>query len=382
MMNYRYATAEKTLVDLLRLALRPDDRNIVATAQHEIACLTAREWRETLILAYTHRLMPMLYLPLRNHGLDLSVPQPFRDELSRAYRLTLFTNRLCLGTLDSLLKVMEKRGLRPVIWKGAVLLDHFYPDMGMRIMSDIDIEIPSKLLDKYISFFEDMGFIGHKDHGAPFDDAICFRNQMGVTFDVHHRARLFEGKEPMGLSIDLAADGAACNLLTSAYRVLEPNAMLVQLVTHMEGHACEIGPMLCWLLDVAYVLRKWGDRIELERIKALFPARDQFAYLCRTIRFFQSELGETIPKCLSETANDFDGWTFAEIFRQRRLAHWGLPGWRGWLRLGASCLGLKLKHRRSPIRAGDLIMLLHDIILNYSNGINIYGKFPCGRFPY
>ena len=147
------------------------------------------------------------------------------------------------------------------------------------------------------------------------------------------------------------------HMKTRALPVLEPNAMLVHLIVHLDGHRHETGPILCWLLDIAFVLQKWGECLKLERIEQLMPTKKNLIFLFRTIRFLEHEFGEKPPECLAEPIKDLKPFTLPDVLRQRRLALWGLPSLRGWLRLTAIQLGFQLKHKYPKLQARDLLFL-------------------------
>ncbi|NET53621.1 MAG: nucleotidyltransferase family protein, partial [Merismopedia sp. SIO2A8] len=201
---------------------------------------------------------------------------------------------------------------------------------------------------------------------AETSDAIYFANKMGVVCDVHHRVRLFEGQE----SINLITHLQPKHMKVPTMPVLEPNAMVVHLIVHMDGHRHETGPMLCWILDLAFVLRKWGTLIKPEYIEKLMPAKENLVSLFRIVRFLEQEFDQQLPACLTQGAKNFEPLTLAEIFRQRRLALWGLPRPNGWLRLGASQLGFQLLHRRPKLQIDDLLLLPLDTLRN----LRIYNR--------
>ena len=137
-----------------------------------------------------------------------------------------------------------------MIWKGAVLIDAFYPDPGVRKMSDLDFALPLSEMGEASAAFRSVGFeeADPGDPGAPagpraglLGDATSFRNRAGLFCDVHHRVRLFEGKEGLGLTVDLRPNRVEGPGLTT----LEPNAFLAHLIVHLDGHRGEEGCPLC-----------------------------------------------------------------------------------------------------------------------------------------
>jgi hypothetical protein len=322
----------------------------------ELAAASERDWQESITSLALHRLTALAFYGLQVHGLTEKVPQPYRSQLQDTYQQTRTKNAVFLLTLDGIVQMMTQRNLHLVFWKGIVLADSFYPDIGMRAMSDIDLEIDVNEQAEIVEVLTGLGF--QCAASTPTGDAFYYTNPMGIALDIHHRNRLFEGKESLGLTIDLAPQ----KMKVPTFRVLEPNAMLVHLVVHMDGHRYETGPMLSWILDIAFVMRRWGDRIDLKRLEQLMPAKANIVSLFRTLRFLEAEFGEQPPQHLAKAIEGFAPYTLAEILRQRRLAMWELPSLRGWLRVAANRLGIKLKHFYPELETSDLLLWIGDEI--------------------
>ncbi|NEO30607.1 MAG: nucleotidyltransferase family protein [Symploca sp. SIO3C6] len=349
---------------LLYTSLTKNCSNWITNARKQLSCATELEWRNTIGTLALHRLLPLVFYSLQDQNLTDTVPPPYLVQMQTAYRHTRKKNTILLLTLDGILQAMAKRGLNPVLWKGVVLADNFYPDLGTRLMEDIDFAIPVEEMEAATEVFQSLGFKVQPE--AETSDAIYFANKMGVVCDVHHRVRLFEGQE----SINLITHLQPKHMKVPTMPVLEPNAMVVHLIVHMDGHRHETGPMLCWILDLAFVLRKWGTLIKPEYIEKLMPAKENLVSLFRIVRFLEQEFDQQLPACLTQGAKNFEPLTLAEIFRQRRLALWGLPRPNGWLRLGASQLGFQLLHRRPKLQIDDLLLLPLDTLRN----LRIYNR--------
>ena len=356
--------------NLIRTSLTESGADYIANVRQRLGSATEFEWERSLADLKLHRLLPFVWYGLKMHNLIDTIPHDyFLAEMRDSYQATLIKNIYFLQTLEKIAKVMQEYDVHPVVWKGILLIDSFYPDPGMRSMWDIDFAISSEEIEQTTTAFKSLGFVEQADMRT--SDAIYFVNQMMVPCDVHHRVRLFEDKKSINLTVELKPERTKAPTLT----VLEPNAMLVHLVVHMNGHYYEMGPMLSWILDLVFLLRKWGDLIDLKRLEELMPAQEHFASLFRTLRFLESELGEKLPKCLTEAAKSFEPLTLEEILRQRRLAVWGLSSPRGWLRLAACRLGWRPTRSRSYPHWSDLLTWPTDIARNKRMGISLGKKY-------
>jgi Uncharacterised nucleotidyltransferase len=339
---------------LLHLTLATPDSDRGEQAKLALKSVSESQWQPALETLNWHRLLPLVAYSLNTHNLTNLVPPTYLAKLQYAYHQTLTQNTIFLLSLAGILRAMQERDLQPILWKGIVLADSFYPDLGTRPMTDIDFSISADEMPEAIAAFESLGFL-KRDHMTT-EDAIYVANPMGVHCDVHHRVRLFEGKESMNLTVDVKPK----QLQAPTFRILEPNAMLVHLVFHLNGHLDETGPMLSWILDIAFVLRKWGNSLDPARLEKLMPEKRHWVSLLRILRFLETEFGELLPDCLAEAAQKFSPFTLEEILRQRRLTVWELPGLRGWLRLGASLLGMKLNRTYPTLQVDDLIGWVAD----------------------
>ena len=342
---------------LIRTSFATTNCDWVASARERLCSATDLEWKRSIVDLNLHRLLPLVFYSLKLHALTDTVPLPYLALMRDEYHKTLVLNTFFLQTLEHILQAMRERDVHPVLWKGVVLADSFYPDPGTRMMQDLDFAIEPDAMEEAIAAFKSLEFL-EQEHMATAD-AIYFANRSGVLCDVHHRVRLFEGKEAMNLTVDLEPK----QIRTPAFSVLEPNAMMVHLIVHMDGHRVETGRLLSWILDLAFVMRKWGVFLDLDRIERLMPEENMVS-LFRTIRFLEHEFDEKLPDCLVDAAKRFEPFTLREVLRERRLAPWGLHRPRGWLRLCAYRLGLRPTQGLLYPNLSDLLLWPADAVRN------------------
>jgi hypothetical protein len=229
-------------------------------------------------------------------------------------------------TLRGVASKFKALGIQPVACKGVVLQGEYYPDPGTRFMQDLDIWVPGDFRLACESVLLQLGFRPLPRH---LPDGGNYRNTAGVTIDLHWRMRLFEGVPGGFESLTVEAP-------SGGFRVFEPHAMLTHLCVHMLGHYPDTGPMLCWLLDLGFVLRKVGDQVDVARLQTLMPSARHWLTFLRSIGLLGRELGFELPGPLARAAGRVEPLSFASALRLRRLALWGLPALLGWGRLLAT----------------------------------------------
>ncbi|MGB8703061.1 MAG: nucleotidyltransferase family protein [Thermosynechococcaceae cyanobacterium] len=322
------------LRSLLHLSLAEPGTVDLVRSQQELSAASDLDWQATCVDLERHRLQPLVFHGVKSHGLLDRLPRAVASQLLDVYFYSLQRNLLFFKTLGAVLGPIQAAGIQPVLWKGVILADQIYPSMATRMVGDIDWAIAPDELQTVSHIFEQLGFKQQLDLDAT--DAVYFKNADRVLFDVHYRVRLFEGKEHWSLTQEITP---ASSLLPQLC-CLEPNAMLAHLTAHLSGHVAEMGPLLFWVLDFVFLLRRWGDQIVWDRLDALLPSPENRLVLGRVLRFLQVEFAEPLPPVLAQFAQAHQPITLEAIVRQCRFALWGLPAPKGWLKLAVCRMGM------------------------------------------
>jgi hypothetical protein len=278
-----------------------------------------------------HRLLGLACHGLARHDLLQLLPERQASMLRAQYEHTRATATILQLTLLGVAAKFRTLGLQPVACKGVVLQGDYYPDPGTRFMQDLDLWIPGDWRLACESVLLQLGFRPQPRH---LPDGGNYMNAAGVTIDLHWRMRLFESVPGGYESLTEAAP-------SGGFRVFEPHALLTHLCAHMLGHYANTGPMLCWLLDLGFVLRKAGHRIDLARLEGMMPSASHWLTLLRSVGFLRKELGFELPADLEAAAREVEPLSLASALRLRRLALWGLPSFAGWGRLLASAARMR-----------------------------------------
>jgi hypothetical protein len=137
----------------------------------------------------------------------------------------------------------------------------------------------------------------------------------GLRVDLAHRFRLFEGRPRADWTEVVEPRFLSHRRLVT----LEPNALLVHLVVHMNGHRRQIGHLLAWFVDVAFVLRESAPRLERARLAALLDGDEAWTWLVRTVAFAHDVLGVAEAAELARDLPDVARLTLEEVLRSRRV---------------------------------------------------------------
>ena len=77
-------------------------------------------------------------------------------------------------------------------------------------MGDIDISIESDEVDAATAAFASIGL--RRPPSLQTDDAVYFEHPAGIMFDVHHRVRLFEGRDSADITMELTPNAMALTM--------------------------------------------------------------------------------------------------------------------------------------------------------------------------
>jgi hypothetical protein len=323
------------LPELLRVAIANEHGSGSEARPTAIPQKDAAAWSATLDEARAHRVAPVLGYMLRSTGMDRMVPAPYDTAFANDYRQTLAANTLLKHTLRQVMPALAETDIKPIVLKGALLADVYYPDLGTRPMGDIDLLIRADESGAAHQVFRAMGFTPHDDNDG--NDATKLCNSRGITIDLHDRFTLF----PPEMRDGITEEAVMHSLDGQPVKCWEPNAQLVHLLVHLCGHRRLSGIILGWLLDLAFVVRRDGARLCPKRLENLMPHPKQLKMLWRVLGFLHAYAGLVIPTPLQESVDSEPTLRLPGILRDQRLARWKLPSARGWLRLLACHLRLK-----------------------------------------
>jgi hypothetical protein len=173
------------------------------------------------------------------------------------------------------------------------------------------------------------GFI--QQHDITTEDVIYFANSFGVVCAVNHRVRLFEGKASFPLTTHLKPKHAN----VPAFPLLEPNALVAHLVLQINEPDNAISPVFLGILDLAFVLRQWGQFLDSGKLQQLLPSSENFISLVRVVRFLEEEFGESFPPWLSQETKRVQPLTLAGILVSHQPSAYPQPtALKSWLPKG------------------------------------------------
>jgi hypothetical protein len=126
------------------------------------------QWERVLRLSGEHLVTPQLRWALREQDLFSALPVDVAEYLEAIYTLNLDKNARCEEQLAQFIQALNSLGVRPLLLKGAgVIVGGLYPTPGERMITDIDVLIPSGHLQKILDRLAVEGYLLADGDGKP-----------------------------------------------------------------------------------------------------------------------------------------------------------------------------------------------------------------------
>ncbi len=292
--RYCWPTTEQWL--LLRAAL----------LQGPDAIRAWREWRERVdpdaLGTASSALLPLLCRNVRAHGSDDPPPAWMRDLRRRAWA----ENADRLNALAALLRLLHAEGIETLVLKGAALVVAYYPDLGLRSMSDVDVLVPRVRVGAAMARLREEGWrpVGRSARSRTPEMTIAvshahaFTGPSGQQLDLHWH--VFPECCDADADLDFWADARTIEIDGVTTRMLSPTDQLLHVCVH--GTRWSHVQPVRWVADAMMVLAR--ERIDWDRLVGQAGRRGLVCPIRDTLRLLSEMLGAPIPAAVLVTLRD------------------------------------------------------------------------------
>ena len=241
---------------------------------------SALDWSEVLRLAEHHGVLPLAARNLIEHARGL--PAEVERTLRSAYEANLRRSLWFTVELARIMQHFGRRQLRAVPYKGAVLAQSLYRNLGLRSFSDLDFLISSADFERAKQALAEIGYRPAADL-SPAVERLWLRTGYERAFDSAAGKNLVElqwALLPHFYGVDLHSDDLGVeDLMARAGRTvvggcevpcLAPEDSLLVLCLHAAKH---LWTRLIWLSDIAETLRSQSQAQPIDYSLAFGRAR-------------------------------------------------------------------------------------------------------------
>jgi hypothetical protein len=292
--------------------------------------LSGVDWSEFLRLAEHHGVLPLVARNLIEHARvkdARGLPPEVERSLRSAYDANLRRGLWFTAELARIMLHFERRRLRVVPYKGPVLTESLYRDVGLRSFSDLDFLISAADFDRAKQALAEIGY----RPSAPFTSAVerlWLRKGYERSFDSAVGPNLVElqwALLPYFYAVDLRVEDLRARAGSTVMGgcelpCLSPEDSLLVLCLHAAKH---LWTRLIWLADIAETLRSQSRTQTIDYSLVFSRARGLGVVRILAVSFWlvKNMLHAELPKSAEEMIAGDDrvpvlGSEFAE-----RVAH-------------------------------------------------------------
>lgn len=270
----------------------------------------------------SNRLMALLYRNLERAG----VKAPEQEILKGNWRYHWYINKGRLREFAAVQALLAKAGIPVVAMKGVPLAAFYYEDLGARPMADFDLLVRREHGAAAVQVLEAAGYrlnFPFKPEHLEHHNGRTFFKQGATEIDLHWRV-LHDIKNPW--SDDEFLAGATSRVFEGTpIRFLRAEDQVIHLCSHGMRHA-PISP-LRWLADVAVVMRREGDRMDMDYLWDAARRRELVTPVKLTLAWLERHLDLSCAPALRRTARTARAsWGERIDYVWRAYPPVGLPG--------------------------------------------------------
>jgi len=227
----------------------------------------ALDWSLLLELAEHHGVTPLVYRSLRDRG--PLVPSEVLEKLRSRYAQNARKNLRFKAELVRILDCLEAHRIRAIPFKGPVLAEILYGDLGLRSFSDLDVLVQPADVGRAQLALSTLGY-RRASTFSPAQERAYIASAYECALDGPADRNLLEiqwGIVPRFYAVDFDLAGffqraSRTTLGGSRVEKLADEDLLLALAVHAAKH---LWSRLCWLRDLAAVVGTHafdGDRVE------------------------------------------------------------------------------------------------------------------------
>lgn len=232
------------------------------------------EWEYLVEVANTELLTPALFAVLREGGLlKLLNDDMLKGFLREIYELNRKRNENIVLQLQDIQSTLRKEGIVPLFLKGAaVLSEGLYPDIGMRLMNDIDIMIEERFFKRALLLLRESGYAEFGRELGRWHHHTRRMAKEGYPAALEPHFRIVFDPEIEYIPYSETSSMQSSNPLFADSRVLKPtwhlyHAFLHSAVIDRNHDRWRLG--LRYLYDFVMIAEAYEDRVEWSELYEL-----------------------------------------------------------------------------------------------------------------
>ena len=265
----------------------------------EFQNLSPDDWSRLLQLCDFHKMKPVLYQFIRKQDLVDDIPPRHYKNLRDHVLLNSTRNILFLHEAESLIKAFQKANIPVIGLKGIYLIEHFYDNISLRSMNDIDLLLKKKNIPSAITIAESLGYhqtsyfdIG--DQNIDTKHVPPLKKEDGPYLEIHWT--ILEEDEPFTIDANGFWDRAISTKIAGVdAKALSMEDLVLHLCIHLTyQHHLEIG--LHSLYEIHLLIQQEQDTIDWKSLSNRAREWGAQRVIALSLKLMEDIFGTSIPQ--------------------------------------------------------------------------------------
>lgn len=290
---------------------------------------TVLDWNYIIDCSTKQGVTPLLYWKLLKICKSGNVPSKVMEFLENTYYSNLARNMILYDELSRILAAFKKIDIDTIVMKGAFLAEKVYKNIGLRSMSDIDLLIRGKDLQKVIDEFINLTYFAKTIDPAIFHELTTgLRNHNELQFIHKSKKNMIEIHWDISNSKDLYnieisnfwENAKPIKIANSETLTFASENLLQHLCIHIENHLNSSNPRsgkpFRGYCDIATVTRHYKDTINWDYLLQSSRSYGIEKAVFQSLFIAKECFGALVPKdVISELDTVRSNIVFENIFR-------------------------------------------------------------------
>jgi hypothetical protein len=252
------------------------------------------KWDELLSAAVSQGIAPLVYKNLKDIPEKTSVPDEVIGKLRIVYQGNVARNMYLYSELERILQAFHEEKIDVITLKGAALAGTVYGDIGLRIMSDIDLLVRPECLARAKEVMSDLAYFagGTKTEGwykeKHFHLPPFIHKEKQIIVEIHWNV----AGDSLGINVDRWWGRARKTRLGEGWVLIpSPEDMILHLCISLY-HGNYNKAALRGLCDIFYTIRYFSEETDWKLFRELIEqskiARPVYSILFLVRKYFDS----------------------------------------------------------------------------------------------
>ncbi len=229
-------------------------------------------WNEVIKIANDHVVVPALWYGMLSKGLTEKLDQGPFEYLQGFHDLNTQRNRFLKKLLCEVITVLNKIGVEPILFKGgASFFDGLFPDLGMRMMTDVDLIIREEDFGRCLEELYKIGYQHEKKESGEDGELteVFKKGEFSNTLEFHFSLDKINHPDLMPV-VEMWEKSTVINRDGLQYHLLSPTHQMIYHIVHCEvqhGNYEEGIVELRQLQDFSYKYLEYIEEIDWTTVR-------------------------------------------------------------------------------------------------------------------